>query len=188
MKLIPVESSSSIFKALEMYSNAFLWWCFWLASAGSPAPGLFFPLVFIARPISASRWGLYPLLWRDLLARILVLQTKIPKTNQSWIAIVRKSENTNKTGPATILKFRLWNDGLFEDCCLDLLSVFLRPHGLPGPLRFMIFVSRHFYKLTFHLSYLRLSSDSNDSWTRTFVGPGTNFVVSHADTCANFHR
>lgn len=31
--------SSSIFNALEMYSNARRWWCFCLASIGSPGPG-----------------------------------------------------------------------------------------------------------------------------------------------------
>lgn len=156
------ESSSSIFSAFEMYSKAFLWWCFCEARAGSPGPGLFFLCALMATPISASLCGLYPPRYRILLASTLLLHTKIPKTNHSWIAIVLNNENMKRTGAAMILKFLRWKELLSDVCCLALLSVLLRPHGLPGPFRFMIFVSRHFYKLTFHLSYIRLWFDSND--------------------------
>lgn len=112
VKVNKPESSSSIFNALEMCSNAFLWWCFWRARAGSPGPTPCRPLSFnaigLAKQGASSSDTFFPA-DRCVKARLLRQPSKTSATH-SWYASVRKTAKMKSKGAAYTRRFRPWID------------------------------------------------------------------------------
>ena len=147
-------SSSSIFRAFDMYSKAFLWWCFCLESEGSPGPMVVVrtfpdsPRCDTMKAFSSSGHFFFldifsEHLWKAIDLRLL--HTNMTSTSHNWAAIARITANNTNKGVANTRTFCRWKLRPFFGGFLDWLSYLLRPNILPLPRRCIVWRPPFFY-------------------------------------------